>query len=166
MFAITNKICVCVTKDNKAILKFPKCNITTSAYIGRNGATNNKYEGDGKTPLGEFELGVILSTHANTKGIRIDKEMYWVDDSKSKYYNQLVNTTNIEKDWRTAEHLIEYPIQYEYLIEIKANPHNIRNKGSAIFLHCANNKATQGCVAVHKEIMEKIIDNIDEETKI
>ena len=166
MFAITNKICVCVTKDNKAILKFLKCNIKTTACIGRNGVTYNKKEGDGKTPLGEFELGLILSTHTNTKGITIDKEMYWVDDPKSKYYNQLVNTTKIEKDWESAEHLIDYPIQYEYLIEIKANPHNIRNKGSAIFLHCTNKKATQGCVAVPKEIMEKIIDNIDKETKI
>ena len=166
MFVITNKIYVCVTKDNKAILKFPKCKIETTAYIGRNGATYNKQEGDGKTPLGEFEFGMILSTHQHPKAITINTHMYWVDDPKSEYYNQLVNITNAERDWESAEHLIDYPIQYEYLIEIKANPQNIRNKGSAIFLHCTNNKATQGCVAVSKEIMRKIIDNIDNETKI
>ncbi|MDE5831152.1 MAG: hypothetical protein K2H53_06060 [Clostridia bacterium] len=56
--------------------------------------------------------------------------MYWVDDPKSKYYNQLVNIKNIEKDWDSAEHLIDYPVQYEYLIEIKTNPNCIPGKGS------------------------------------
>lgn len=92
--------------------------------------------------------------------------MYWVDDSKSKYYNQLVDISKVEKDWNSAEHLIDYQIQYEYLIEIKTNPNNTPEKGSAIFLHCANNKATEGCIAVDTEIMRKIVENIDTYTKI
>lgn len=92
--------------------------------------------------------------------------MYWVDDSKSKYYNQLVDISKVEKDWNSAEHLIDYPIQYEYLIEIKTNPNNIPEQGSAIFLHFANNKATEGCIAVDTEIMRRIIENIDTYTKI
>lgn len=134
--------------------------------------TKDKKEGDGKTPIGEFELGLILGTHSNVKNIngleyiQITKDMYWVDDPKSKYYNQLVNIKNVKKDWNSAEHLIEYQVQYEYLIEIKTNPNCIPGKGSAIFLHCLNNGSTAGCVAVNKETMKKIIENIDKNTKI
>lgn len=132
---IENKIYV-FSKNNKYILKFPKYNIETNAYIGKNGMTKDKREGDGKTPVGEFELGLILGTHKHEKNIngleyiQIIEDMYWVDDIKSKYYNKLVNIKNIEKDWDSAEHLIEYSVQYEYLLEIKTNPKNIKGKGS------------------------------------
>ena len=92
--------------------------------------------------------------------------MYWVDDSNSKYYNQIVDITKENKDWNSAEHLIEYPTQYEYFVEIKINPENIPGKGSAVFLHCSKGNKTKGCIAVKKDIMEKIIKNIDEYTKI
>lgn len=169
---IDNKIYVLVKKGNKGILKFPKHDIETIAYIGKNGVTTEKQEGDGKTPLGEFKLGIMLGTHIMQKDVnglkylKITKDMYWVDDSKSKYYNQLVNILEVEKDWNSAEHLIDYPIQYEYLIEIKTNPNNIPEKGSAIFLHCTNNKPTAGCIAINKDSMKKIIESINENTKI
>lgn len=161
MIAIENKIYVYITEGNKGILKFSKCNIETSVYIGRNGATNDKKEGDGKTPLGEFELGITLSMQRD-----ITQDMYWVDDVKSKYYNQLVDITKVQKDWESAEHLIDYPVEYECLIEIKTNPNNIPGKGSAIFLHCSNNKPTAGCIAVDRSVMKKIIENVDERTCI
>ena len=172
MVDIENKIYVLVQKDNRGILKFPKCDIETNAYIGKNGVTKEKQEGDGKTPIGEFKLGVMLGTHLKTKNengleyMQITKDMYWVDDSKSKYYNQLVNISEVKKDCNSEEHLIDYPIQYEYLIEIKSNPNNTPGKGSAIFLHCANNRATAGCIAVDKETMKELIENINQDTKI
>jgi len=150
----------------------PKYNIEVNAYIGKNGVTREKEEGDGKTPIGEFNLGIILGTHQEVnnknglKYLKITNDMYWVDDIKSKYYNQLVDISKVKKDWKSAEHLIDYPIEYQYLIEIKTNPNNIKGKGSAIFLHCDNNKPTSGCIAVDKEIMKKIVENIDEDTKI
>lgn len=159
-------------EKNKGILKYPKCNIEAEAYIGRNGLTNQKEEGDQKTPIGEFELGIILNMHKNGKNknnipyTKITDSMYWVDDVNSKYYNQLVNIEKVEKDWKTAEHLIEYKTQYEYLIEIKTNPNNIPNKGSAIFLHCTNNKPTAGCISINSKAMKEIIENISKETKI
>ena len=62
----------------------------------------------------------------------------------------------MQKDWKSAEHLIEYPKQYEYAIELKTNPNNIKGKGSAIFLHCSVNKPTAGCIAIEKEKMQEI----------
>lgn len=108
----------------------------TEAFIGKNGVTNNKMEGDGKTPKGIFEIGLVFGTHSkkdielkeNLKYIEINKNLYWVDDICSKYYNELVDITKVIKDWKSAEHLIEYPKQYEYAIEIKTNNKNIPGK--------------------------------------
>lgn len=174
MIEIDNKIYVFYKEKNKGILKFPEYDIETTAFLGKNGLTKDKKEGDGKTPIGEFELGTILGIHSKEEignGIKseymqITEDMYWVDDPKSKYYNKLVDISKVKKDWNSAEHLIDYPIQYEYLIEIKTNPKNIPGKGSAIFLHCTNNKPTEGCIAVDKKFMKKLIENINDQTKI
>lgn len=172
MINIDNDIYVLVKENNKAILKYPRLNIETDAYIGKNGITNNKKEGDGKTPLGEFELGLILVRNSNVENIHglkykvITENMYWIDDPKSKYYNQLVDISKVKKDWNSAEQLIDYPIQYEYLAEIKVNPNNIIGKGSAIFLHCSKDENTEGCIAVHREVMRKVIENIGVNTRI
>lgn len=169
---INNKIYVVLENHDKAVLKFPKCGIETMAYIGKNGLTHEKEEGDWRTPIGEFELGVILGMHltgTNKNGlncIKITNDMYWVDDYNSKYYNKLVDVAKVEKDWKSAEHLIDYPIQYEYLVEIKVNPENIPKRGSAIFIHCTNNKSTAGCIAIDRENMKTLIENIDEYTTI
>ena len=132
---MNNKINVYIDQTGIAKLKFPKCNIETNAYIGKNGTTSQKQEGDGKTPIGEFELGIAMGTHSKQEILnkkieykQITNNMYWVDDSKSKYYNNLVDLSQTKKDWESSEHLIDYPVQYEYLIEIKTNPKNIPQK--------------------------------------
>lgn len=159
---------------SKAILEFYEDNLKlfeTKAYIGRNGITNDKKEGDGKTPIGIFELGLAFGTHnkneINYKNyIEINENLYWVDDVKSKYYNQLIDINKTEKDWESAEHLIEYPKQYEYAIEIKTNLDNIKGKGSAIFLHCSIERPTAGCIAINKEQMKKLLDILKPKTTI
>lgn len=105
----------------------------TDAFIGINGFTMDKIEGDGKTPEGVFELGLAFGIHdieldESIKYQKINGNLYWIDDIKSKYYNQLVDITKVHKDWNSAEHLIEYPQQYEYAIEIKTNSKNVPSK--------------------------------------
>lgn len=141
-FNINSKQIIIVNKiysTNKATLTFYENSqkiFETDAFIGKNGMTSNKVEGDGKTPEGIYQLGLVFGTHdkkdiklnENIKYIKINKNFYWVDDIYSKYYNQLVDITKVSNDWTTAEHLIEYPEQYEYAIEIKTNPKNIPGK--------------------------------------
>ena len=141
-FNIKGKQIITVDKihqTNKATLTFYDKSqkiFEADAFIGKNGITANKVEGDGKTPEGIYELGLVFGTHdkkdiklkQNIKYIKINKNLYWVDDIYSKYYNQLVDTTKVNKDWSSAEHLIEYPEQYEYAIEIKTNSKNIPGK--------------------------------------
>lgn len=160
-------------RDTKAILILSKGKreiFKAEAFVGKNGITTNHIEGDGKTPLGIYELGMIFGTHPIEEVqienyIQINDELYWVDDIDSKYYNKLVNIKNVKKDWTSAEHLIDYPKRYEYAIEIKTNPQNIKGKGSAIFLHCSINEPTHGCIAIDREAMKKIINFIKSEGK-
>ena len=108
----------------------------TDAFIGKKGITSNKVEGDGKTPEGKYKLGLVFGTHnkgevqlnSNVEYIKINKNLYWIDDIYSKYYNQLIDITKVNKDWKSAEHLIDYTKQYEYAIEIKSNSKNIPGK--------------------------------------
>lgn len=149
--------------NSKVILK-------TNAFIGENGLTKDKKEGDKKTPIGTFDLGIAFGTHEKVDSkinyIQINKNLYWVDDVNSKYYNKLVDISKIEKNFKSAEHLCEFPKEYEYGIEIKTNPKNIKGKGSAIFLHCSTGKPTAGCIAINKKYMKKILEIIDKNTKI
>jgi len=125
-FYNTYKAILTIYDNNKKLFE-------TDAFIGKNGITSNKVEGDRKTPEGIFKLGLVFGTHSkneiglshNVKYIKINKNLYWVDDTHSKYYNQLVDITKVNKDWNSAEHLIDYPKRYEYAIEIKANSNNI-----------------------------------------
>ena len=106
------------------------------------------------------------SEHKEKKENKKPEEKKETKPSNSNPTEELVDITKVKKDWKSAEHLIDYPIQYEYLVEIKSNPLNIPKKGSAIFLHCRNNNATHGCIAINRNDMEKLINNINENTKI
>ena len=84
---------------SEAILDFFENNIkvfSTKAFIGKNGITNDKREGDGKTPVGKYNLGIAFGTHDEVKFsnyIKTNENLHWVDDVNSKLYNQLVDIT-------------------------------------------------------------------------
>ena len=148
--------------------------IKSICYVGKNGLTKEKREGDLKTPIGVFKLGIVFGMHKkeeiqinNTLNyIQINKNLFWVDDSNSKYYNQLVDITKTEKDWESAENLLENAIPYEYAIEIKTNPNNIPRKGSAIFIHCQRKNDTAGCISLPKNILIELLKKINNDTTI
>lgn len=165
-----NIIKVTQTSLNRAILQYK--DFTTYAFLGKCGTTDSKQEGDKKTPIGLFNLGICFGTHKKEeinkklKYLEINSNHYWIDDSFSKYYNQLVDTSKTLKDWNSAEHLLSFKKQYEYAIEIMTNPQNIPNKGSAIFLHCSVGCPTSGCISIKKEDLAHLINLIDENTRI
>ena len=102
---------------NKAILIFYENRegrfykvLETEAFIGKNGMTEEKREGDGKTPKGVYELGLAFGIHdrkaisidSSIDYIKINQNLYWVDDVNSIYYNQLVDSREVKNDWKTA----------------------------------------------------------------
>jgi L,D-peptidoglycan transpeptidase YkuD (ErfK/YbiS/YcfS/YnhG family) len=136
--------------------------------IGKKGLSNNKKEGDNKTPKGIFSLGKLYYRNDRVKNVNsniskkiIKKKMGWCDDSKSKFYNKEIQINNQKIK---HEKLFRKDHSYDYLIVINYNTKKIiPNKGSAIFIHLTKNyKKTAGCIALKKKdflILTKIINN-------
>jgi L,D-peptidoglycan transpeptidase YkuD (ErfK/YbiS/YcfS/YnhG family) len=131
--------------------------------IGRNGRGRFKREGDGKTPVGLFEVG--RGFYRADRGMKpapdfklrpMRKSDGWCEVPSSSFYNQHVKLPfrdGHETMWRQDE---AYDIVF-------ATSHNqrprVKGLGSAIFLHLTREGAsvTAGCVAVSKSDMLKIL---------
>ena len=157
-------------------------NKTFSCQIGSGGLKNSakKVEGDKSTPTGKWYLKSlyyrsdrVLRPRFKKKNILnikpITKHCGWCDDVGSNYYNKYVKinhlklqTINYEKLWREDE-------AYDIIIIISHNTKpTIKNKGSAIFIHCSfhDNRNTAGCVALSKKDLFYLIKKIEKTTFI
>lgn len=133
------------------------------AYGGINGFSEDKKEGDGKTPIGGYDIlygfGIENIEKFKIPFISI-KNQVWVDDPDSSYYNTMQDENTRDK-WRSAE-LLNIPC-YKYSLVVGYNFYKpIPGKGSAIFIHCLGvNNYTEGCIALQEPDMYKIMKNID-----
>ena len=131
--------------------------------IGKRGITSKKLEGDEKTPRGTFTFKSIfyrkdriLKIKSYLKKRIIKKNMGWCDESKSEFYNMLIQfpfNYSAEKLWLNEN-------IYDVIVIINYNMKPIvKEKGSAIFLHIAkkNYSPTKGCVAISKKNMNLLI---------
>lgn len=128
----------------------------TSGFVGSWGVSGDASEYASYTPAGLFSLGTGfgICDDPGTKldYIKVTEDSYWVDDVNSAYYNQYVEGV-AQKDWESAEHLIEYDGYYDYCVFIEYNTNPVvAGKGSAFFLHVGS-EPTAGCVATDKESM-------------
>lgn len=127
--------------------------------IGKNGVTQNKVEGDMKTPVGVYSFGTFFGSEDNIgfkfSYKKVDGNEFWVDDVESKYYNTWQYGESRGR-WNSAENLL-HPA-YKYAAVINYNSQCIKDKGSAIFFHkINNNKGTAGCVAVNEGQLIEIL---------
>ena len=159
-----------IVLKNKETLTFD--DFVFRCTIGKDGLTENKVEGDKKTPIGTFSLGNLYyrkDKHhkplTKLKCIPIKKDMGWCDDVKNKkYYNKLIKVNkNI-----SHEKLFRKDYKYDFIIPINYNTRKPKvGKGSAIFIHLTNNyKLTSGCVALEKKDFLILLKLIDKNTKI
>ena len=91
--------------------------------------------------------------------------MGWCDDPKSSHYNKLVKLPFTYKH----EKLYKKENIYDIILVLNYNMNPIiKNKGSAIFIHIAkkNYKKTEGCVAINKISLLKIIKKLKKNTKV
>ena len=140
--------------------------------IGKRGIGKKQKEGDEITPRGTFRIKNILYRKDKINNLRsiikktpIEKNMGWCDDPKSKDYNKLIKYPFNY----TSEKLYKSDNIYDIILVLNFNMHPIKkNKGSAIFIHISNNKysPTQGCIAIQKKELLKMIEFIDKKTKI
>ena len=159
-----------IVLKNKETLHFKEFKF--KCCIGKNGLTNNKVEGDKKTPKGTYTLGDLfyrkdrnLKPKTKLKCISIKKKMGWCNDIKNKKkYNKLIK---INKNIR-YEKLFRNDFKYDYFIPINFNTKKtILGKGSAIFFHLTKNyNPTSGCIAIQKKDFLVLIKLLKRNTKI
>ena len=140
--------------------------------VGKRGIGVKKREGDFITPIGIFKIKGIFyrkdrvkKLETSLKKISITTKLGWCDDPKSKKYNQLIRYPSKYR----SERLHRKDNIYDIVIVLNYNMNPIRkNKGSAIFIHIAkeNYKSTEGCIAVKKNNLLKIVKDLKKNTKI
>ena len=147
-------------------------NYKAKCAIGKRGISIKKKEGDLVTPKGTFKIKEIFyrkdrvqSLITRLKKNIIRKNMGWCDDPKSKNYNKLIYFPFKY----SAEKLYRRENIYDILLVLNFNMNPIRkNKGSAIFMHVAkkNFQPTQGCIALNKTELIKLVKSIKKNTAV
>ena len=140
--------------------------------IGKRGIGNKTKEGDLITPKGIYKIKYVLYRKDRVKNINtkirkiiIRKNMGWCDDVRSKQYNKLIklpSSYNHEKLYK-KENI------YDIILVLSYNMKPIiKNKGSAIFIHVSNRnyKKTEGCVALKKTHLLKILKVLKKNTSV
>ena len=141
-------------------------------YCGFNGMAADKKEGDRRTPTGTYgftrAFGILEDPGSVLPYKVLDEYDYWVDDSASRYYNQMVSAKTTPVTWRSAEHLIKVDPCYNYSIALDYNAGCVPGKGSAIFLHGLHpvKTWTEGCIAIPEENMKTLVQQVDADTRI
>ena len=152
------------------VLKFAK--YTIKCFLGKNGITSNKKEGDFKTPKGIFFLKYVMyrpdrikKPKTNLPTCIIKKNHICCDNPKHPKYNTIFETKNLnlgEKLWRKD-------LLYDIVIVIGYNDNPvIKGKGSAIFLHLSKKNiiTTEGCIAIEKKNMINLLKYYPKKIKI
>jgi len=140
--------------------------------LGKAGIGEKKREGDNITPTGTFKMVKIYyrsdrikKISSKFRAIKIKKNMGWCDDPNSKNYNQLINLPSRYGH----EKIFKKNNIYDIIVVLNYNMKPvIKNKGSAIFIHIAkkNYQPTQGCIALKKNDLLKLLSKISKNIKI
>jgi L,D-peptidoglycan transpeptidase YkuD (ErfK/YbiS/YcfS/YnhG family) len=140
--------------------------------LGKAGIGNKKKEGDNITPKGLYKIVKIYyrkdrikKVSSKLKLIKITKNIGWCDDPNSEKYNQIINLPTKY----SYEKLYRKDNVYDLILVLNYNMSPvIKKKGSAIFIHVAkkNYQSTQGCIALKKNNLMKLISKINKNIKI
>jgi L,D-peptidoglycan transpeptidase YkuD (ErfK/YbiS/YcfS/YnhG family) len=140
--------------------------VVVRCAIGRGGIRQDKREGDRSTPGGAFRLlgGFFRQDRVLRKAwispMRpVRPSDGWCDDPESALYNRRVVVpcrASHEKLWR-ADRLYDLVIILDYNIHPRR-----KNRGSAIFLHCARPDfaPTGGCIALRLDDLRRMLPRL------
>ena len=147
-----------------------------SCQVGAGGLQKaiKKVEGDKTTPIGKWYLeslyyrpDKVLRPKFKKKNIlkinQITKYCGWCDDVSSNYYNRYIKFDNLRSLNFNYEKLFRLDNAYDIIIVTSHNKKpTIKNKGSAIFLHCSffDYKSTSGCIALKKRDLIFLLKNL------
>jgi L,D-peptidoglycan transpeptidase YkuD (ErfK/YbiS/YcfS/YnhG family) len=135
------------------------------AWVGRNGLSAHKHEGDGTTPIGRFSLGATMYGTFADPGLSYQYHQlvcgdWWDEQSATAAYNGFVHVAcgttppfggGSEALWTEAP-------AYDYFAVISYNTSPVLpNRGSAIFLHVSLNEPTNGCVSIAGSALLRVL---------
>lgn len=141
--------------------------MSTPGFIGKNGLGKTQ-EGDGMTPVGTFAFnrafGIAKDPGCAIEYVQADEDTYWSGDvNEGMHYNELVSIKDLpDLDTENSEHIMDYPYEYQYCLNISYNADGVPNAGSAIFLHCLGDRKprTGGCVAIPMDQMYYVMQHV------
>jgi len=129
-----------------------------------------KKEGDGKAPAGVFTLSTAFGYAAQAKAgwkmpyLRLTASVECVDDSTSKFYNRVLDRSEVSPDWNSSEHMLRPDELYRWgiVVDHNAKPPN-PGTGSCIFMHIwsGRGRGTVGCTAMPQEKLESVLGWLD-----
>jgi L,D-peptidoglycan transpeptidase YkuD (ErfK/YbiS/YcfS/YnhG family) len=145
--------------------------VTTDGRIGYGGLVRAAYrrQGSGTTPLGTFRLPWAFGRHLRDDAWRLPYRRirlgdYWVQDNASDFYNRYRNRSQGGFRWwlptsdvNSSERLMDFPLQYEYVVVTDFNRAQVPHRGSGIFLHVNGSGATAGCVSAPRPFLRMLM---------
>jgi L,D-peptidoglycan transpeptidase YkuD (ErfK/YbiS/YcfS/YnhG family) len=138
--------------------------------LGRTGVVSRKIEGDGGTPRGSLPLrrlwyraDKVRTPKSFLPARATRRDDLWCDAPGDRNYNRPVRApypASHEKMWRDDD-------VYDFVVELGWNDRpRFQGRGSAIFMHLARPgfKPTEGCVALRRQDMERLLPLLGPET--
>lgn len=132
-------------------------------FIGANGL-GKQVRGDRRTPVGIYHFTNAFGINPNP-GVKyfpyyqVDERYYWVGTGDHPYFNELVISSEVPPAGFDGEHIIDYGLDYHYVLSIDWNKEKNPYKGSAIFFHVESGSPTAGCVSMPESNMIQLITN-------
>ena len=138
--------------------------------LGRSGSRAGKREGDGASPIGRlrplqafYRADRMARPRTGLPLRAIRPSDGWCDDPADRRYNRpvrLPDPARHERMWRD-DHL------YDVVVDLDWNRGPIRrSRGSAIFLHLRGGSPTEGCVAVDRCAIRRLLARLGPRTII
>jgi L,D-peptidoglycan transpeptidase YkuD (ErfK/YbiS/YcfS/YnhG family) len=137
--------------------------VRLTCALGRSGVRDDKREGDGATPAGNwpvrnvlFRQDKLILPHLSWDVSAIQPDDGWCDDPLSPLYNRPVThpvSVSAERLWRDDD-------VYDIIVVLGHNDRPpIPGLGSAIFMHVARAgyAPTEGCIALKREDLVSLL---------
>lgn len=129
-----------------------------------------KQEGDGCSPAGVFRLPFAFGYAPEAPGLQVPyvpvtPTLCGVDDSASQFYNQVVDSSAVVRDWSSDETMLREDGLYRWGAFVAHNAEGTPGGGSCIFLHLwrGSGQPTAGCTAMSETDLVQVLHWLDAE---
>ncbi len=128
-----------------------------------------KKEGDLRAPAGVFRFGTAFGyAEAGTIPLKlpylpITEAQLCIEDSDSRFYNQLIDAAQVGQDWKARESMLRTDEQYKWGIFVNHNIPSEPGAGSCIFFHLWRKpgSGTLGCTAMAEDNLLALMQWLD-----